>query len=142
MRPIDADKLKEHYSWWNEADNEDYKKFKKIFDGIIDEQPTLNTKEDVTFKEMAVGDKCYAIYVTIQYEYTSKPYMRGVYSVSLLNLYAWWQATGKNNTKLYPQEHSFVKSDFVRLGKFVFRTKEEAQAAIDKVVKIMREGKE
>lgn len=34
---IDADKLKEHYAWW---DNED----KKIFDTIIDLQPTVDAE--------------------------------------------------------------------------------------------------
>ena len=34
---IDADKLKQHYAWW---DNED----KKIFDTIIDLQPTVDAK--------------------------------------------------------------------------------------------------
>lgn len=33
-RLIDADKLKEHYAWWN---NEE----KKIFDEIVDLQPTV-----------------------------------------------------------------------------------------------------
>jgi hypothetical protein len=34
---IDADKLKQHYAWW---DNED----KKIFDTIVDLQPTVDAK--------------------------------------------------------------------------------------------------
>lgn len=34
---IDADKLKQHYAWW---DNED----KKIFDTIIDLQPTVEAE--------------------------------------------------------------------------------------------------
>ena len=34
MRPIDADRLKMHYSWWN---NEE----KEVFDQIIDLQPTV-----------------------------------------------------------------------------------------------------
>ena len=34
MRLIDADKLKAHYSWW---DNEE----KKVFDDIVDVQPTV-----------------------------------------------------------------------------------------------------
>lgn len=33
MRLIDADKLKNHYSWWN---NEE----KEMFDAIVDAQPT------------------------------------------------------------------------------------------------------
>ena len=34
---IDADKLKQHYAWW---DNED----KKIFDTIVDLQPTVDAE--------------------------------------------------------------------------------------------------
>lgn len=37
MRLIDADKLKAHYAWWGE-DNEE----KRIFDEIIDQQPTVD----------------------------------------------------------------------------------------------------
>ena len=37
MRLIDADALKAHYSWWSD-DNE----YKKIFDDIIDAQPTVD----------------------------------------------------------------------------------------------------
>ena len=33
-RPIDADKLKQHYAWWN---NEE----KEIFDVVVDSQPTV-----------------------------------------------------------------------------------------------------
>ena len=39
-RLIDADKLKNHYAWW---DNED----KKIFDDIVDLQPTAFDVEKV-----------------------------------------------------------------------------------------------
>lgn len=35
MRPIDADKLKAHYSWW---DNEE----QRTFDQIVDAQPTVD----------------------------------------------------------------------------------------------------
>lgn len=40
MRLIDADKLKKHYSWWN---NEN----KEIFDAIVDMQPTIDSGSDV-----------------------------------------------------------------------------------------------
>lgn len=39
MRPIDADKLKEHYSWWNDD-------LKRLFDEIVDLQPTLTEGEE------------------------------------------------------------------------------------------------
>lgn len=35
MRPIDAEKLKAHYSWWNEERRE-------VFDAIVDMQPTID----------------------------------------------------------------------------------------------------
>lgn len=38
-RLIDADKLKEHYSWW--AASEEGKEVKRIFDEIVDLQPTV-----------------------------------------------------------------------------------------------------
>lgn len=41
---IDADKLKEHYAWW---DNED----KKIFDTIVDLQPIVDAVEVVRCKD-------------------------------------------------------------------------------------------
>ena len=37
-RFIDADKLKNHYAWWNDEN-------KEIFDSIIDAQPTADVKE-------------------------------------------------------------------------------------------------
>lgn len=36
MRLIDADKLKKHYSWWEDD------KRQRLFDSIVDEQPTVN----------------------------------------------------------------------------------------------------
>ncbi len=45
---IDADKLKEHYAWW---DNED----KKIFDTIIDLQPEAVVRcKDCIYREVHV----------------------------------------------------------------------------------------
>ena len=38
MRLIDADKLKQHYAWWN---NES----KELFDAIVDIQPTVEPEE-------------------------------------------------------------------------------------------------
>ena len=34
MRLIDADKLKQHYAWWNDE-------IKELFDTIVDLQPTV-----------------------------------------------------------------------------------------------------
>lgn len=42
-RYIDADKLKQHYAWWN---NED----KETFDEIVDAQPTADVRENVKGK--------------------------------------------------------------------------------------------
>ena len=38
MRIIDADKLKQHYAWWNDEN-------KELFDIIVDAQPTVEPKE-------------------------------------------------------------------------------------------------
>ena len=46
MRLIDADKLKEHYVWWGE-DNEN----KKLFDEIIDLQPTVTIETDTSLED-------------------------------------------------------------------------------------------
>ena len=43
MRLIDADKLKNHYSWWK---NEN----KELFDSIVDQQPTAYDVEKVVEK--------------------------------------------------------------------------------------------
>ena len=40
MRLIDADKLKRHYAWWENTDLG--KEYKKIFDDIVDLQPTVD----------------------------------------------------------------------------------------------------
>ena len=42
MRLIDADKLKEHYSWWEGFDN--LKEQKRDFDTIVDIQPTIEAE--------------------------------------------------------------------------------------------------
>lgn len=39
MRLIDADKLKQHYAWWNDEN-------KELFDIIVDAQPTVEKQED------------------------------------------------------------------------------------------------
>ena len=38
MRLIDADKLKQHYAWWNDEN-------KELFDTIVDIQPTIEPEE-------------------------------------------------------------------------------------------------
>jgi len=40
MRLIDADRLKEHFSWWTNSDGTDSEQ-KKLFNSIIDKQPTI-----------------------------------------------------------------------------------------------------
>lgn len=43
MRLIDADKLKQHYSWWAFQDY-DLRIQKDIFDDIVDVQPTIESR--------------------------------------------------------------------------------------------------
>ena len=38
MRLIDADKLKQHYAWWNDER-------KELFDAIVDIQPTVEPRD-------------------------------------------------------------------------------------------------
>ena len=40
MRLIDADKLKQHYAWWNDEN-------KELFDTIVDIQPTVESDASV-----------------------------------------------------------------------------------------------
>ena len=40
MRLIDADKLKQHYAWWNDEN-------KELFDIIVDAQPTVEPDASV-----------------------------------------------------------------------------------------------
>lgn len=59
MRYIDADKLKEHYMWWGggfTANCKDgQKEVKKIFDEIIDLQPTADVRDDATAHKVVGG---------------------------------------------------------------------------------------
>ena len=54
MRLIDADKLKRHYEWWKLGTDE-AKEMKRVFDQIVDAQPTINItkgeKENDTLEE-------------------------------------------------------------------------------------------
>ena len=43
MRLIDADKLKQHYAWWNDEN-------KELFDTIVDMQPTVEPDASVKAK--------------------------------------------------------------------------------------------
>lgn len=49
MRLIDADKLKQHYAWWNDEN-------KKLFDIIVDAQPTVETQKNDCGKWEHIGD--------------------------------------------------------------------------------------
>lgn len=50
MRLIDADKLKQHYAWWNDE-------IKELFDTIVDIQPTVETDSEGYIKlPCGVGD--------------------------------------------------------------------------------------
>ena len=52
MRLIDADKLKQHYAWWNNEEQ-------RTFDQIVDAQPTVETVvhgEWIDDKSTIVGD--------------------------------------------------------------------------------------
>lgn len=49
-RFIDAEKLKAHYSWWD-IGSEEHREFKKIFDTIIDVQPTADVVPVVRCKD-------------------------------------------------------------------------------------------
>ena len=52
VRLIDADKLKQHYAWWEIGDGEiTYAEAKKRFDTIIDVQPTVDAVEVVRCKD-------------------------------------------------------------------------------------------
>ena len=45
MRLIDADKLKQHYAWWNDE-------IKELFDTIVDLQPTVEPDASVKAKRV------------------------------------------------------------------------------------------
>ena len=54
-RLIDADKLKQHYSWWGGLIGDDYVselvEQKKVFDTIVDVQPTVDAEPVVRYKD-------------------------------------------------------------------------------------------
>ena len=54
-RLIDADKLKQHYSWWGGLIGDDFVselvEQKKVFDTIVDVQPTVDAVEVVRCKD-------------------------------------------------------------------------------------------
>ena len=48
MRLIDADKLKQHYAWWNDEN-------KELFDTIVDAQPTVEMQKNKCGKWAHIG---------------------------------------------------------------------------------------
>lgn len=53
MRLIDADKLKQHYAWWNDES-------KELFDTIVDAQPTVEPENAGYIKLLcSIGDTVY-----------------------------------------------------------------------------------
>ena len=75
LKLIDADKLKKHYAWW---DNED----KKIFDTIVDLQPTVDAVplEDYKSMEQTVNKltKAIADAEPVRHGHWEKPQSHGV----------------------------------------------------------------
>ena len=63
-RLIDADKLKQHYSWWGGLIGDDYVselvEQKKVFDTIIDVQPTVDAVEVIRCKDCKWKELCEA----------------------------------------------------------------------------------
>ena len=49
MRLIDADKLKQHYAWWNDEN-------KELFDTIVDAQPTVEKRETPERRSITVNE--------------------------------------------------------------------------------------
>ncbi len=49
MRLIDADKLKQHYSWWDDDER------RTLFDQIVDAQPTVDAVKVVRCKDCDLG---------------------------------------------------------------------------------------
>ena len=51
MRIIDADKLKQHYAYWESSKYDYMQEEKKLFDDIVDQQPTADVVEVVRCKD-------------------------------------------------------------------------------------------
>lgn len=49
MRLIDADKLKQHYAWWNDE-------YKELFDTIVDAQPTVEPESAGYAESLRFGE--------------------------------------------------------------------------------------
>ena len=45
-RLISAEKLKKHYAWWGTSGNDELEEQKKVFDTIIDLQPTVEVRNE------------------------------------------------------------------------------------------------
>ena len=70
MRLIDSDKLKEHFSWWTNPDGTDTEQ-KKLFNAIIDMQPTIDAVPVVRCKDcknFSAEDKVCNIYTSVTTE--------------------------------------------------------------------------
>lgn len=50
-RYIDADKLKQHYAYWESSKYDYMQEEKKLFDDIVDQQPTVDAVEVVRCKD-------------------------------------------------------------------------------------------
>ena len=61
-RLIDADKLKQHYSWWGGLIGDDYVselvEQKKVFDTIVDVQPTVEQPQTNATENMVEVVRC------------------------------------------------------------------------------------
>ena len=49
MRLIDADKLRQHYAWWNDE-------YKELFDTIVDAQPTAEPESAGYAESLRFGE--------------------------------------------------------------------------------------
>ena len=57
MRLIDADKLKQHYAYWESSKYDYMQEEKKLFDDIVDQQPTVDAVEVVRCKDCKYRSK-------------------------------------------------------------------------------------
>ena len=55
-RYIDADKLKQHYAYWESSKYDYMQEEKKLFDDIVDQQPTVDAVEVVRCKDCKYYD--------------------------------------------------------------------------------------
>lgn len=135
MRLINADALKEHYAWWEEV--EGYCDMKRIFDEIVDAQPTVATNGAVVRDRgegLNIGDTCYKICVTRNFADAYKERKALVLNSAAIEQYAALQIRSPKVYQLSVAERPFVLSDRNKMGRTVYRTAEEAQAYLDSVI--------